>query len=264
MKSFYGVSTPHWHRKSFHTIYTLYISVYSEYSDEELSESEDIIPETRRRSIKHQRCTATTHLLRKPVVRPVSSSAESSDTEYYSIPTARMYFEKKKNQKGTMIRHSTALPLSQPVTDSPLPNISAITLCDKTMVNEETSTLTDTTPQTTISTSELPSRHVEGQSKSIPNHSTPTDKSDATNTSKCTFNATGHTNCANHKNGCDRTTSRQPFSCRSQAGSVTSNMTSGTVERFCDCESVLRCGYSLARSKMESISTQNLKYLGSL
>lgn len=257
----------------------------SEYSTDELDEACDVVPEMRRRSLKNQRCVGTTNILHNPIRKAVDRSIESSSTENGSIPTAQMYFAKKQSQTlPKLTRHSTELPLPQQGTGMPLPNISSITLHEKTLTTNTTSMestdVADSSIYSTTMTTEsstLPSRVVEGKSESLPHHSespphhsTPTDEPDNETNYNPVFNATGHSNCASgHKEGCNLTAPNCPTgTLRSKTGTLRSRAQSMrsacSTERFCDCESVLRCGCTTLASSMAFPNPDDLKYLGSL
>ena len=216
------------------------------------------------RPIRNHRHRATTHLLKRPINNPTStwkkyhrqqghSSASTTDTECGQLPTAKMYFERKKYRTMSYhsTRNSTRLSASQREGNHSVvhPNLSSINMCRSTVADSlfvpDSSTIHSTSPS--VPGCQNIRGAAEGQTNTVAHTSTPKDDTGcSTKLRPAAFNATGHSQCLSSGDCCrqgDETPKRSASrTIRSKALSTRS------TEVFCDCTNPQRCSCSTSGS----------------
>lgn len=200
------------------------------------------MPEMHSRPQRNHRYRASSYV-RRPIANPVPSwrnqrlsSASTTDTEtgYTAIPTAQMYFERKKYKSmNHQTRNSTRISRATSGEIGTLPpNVSTICMSNTavSMMNADS---------TILRNESLPldgRQSAEGEAQSpVAHSSTPIE---AQPNPTALFNATGHTVCASNGDNCcsdEQTTPKRksrPISIRQEK----------RVNRLaCDCENSLKC-----------------------
>lgn len=243
----------------------------SDYETDEEAEVDDYVPEMHHRPIRNlrnHRHRATTHLLKRPITNPTStwkkyhrkhgnSSASTTDTEGGQIPTAKMYFERKKYRTMSYhsTRNSTRLSASQREGNHTVlhPNLSSINMCMSTVAQSlyvpDNSTIHSTSPS--LPGSQNTRESADGQTNTVAHTSTP--KDDTGSNSKlrtAAFNATGHSQCLSSGDCC-----RQGSDTPKRSGSRTLRskaMSTRSTEVFCDCVNPQQCSCSTSGSDVNS------------